>query len=100
MMDRLRQVKEAGIRGRAPKAEYEVLILPFAGGVIVTLKEAQDGHVAQGVGGGVEMVRDQKVLSFVANRAKVVYKTASEHPLGLTDVEEATSGAADAVDHI
>eukprot|EP00061_Rhincodon_typus_P010527 g34887.t1 len=46
------------------------------------------------------MVRDRKVLSFVANRAQVLYKVVSKPPLGLTDVEEATSGAADAVDHI
>eukprot|EP00061_Rhincodon_typus_P016072 g44091.t1 len=70
------------------------------GGVIVTLVEAQDGHVAQGVGGGVEMVRDWKVVLFVENRAQVLYKAGSEPPLGLTDVEETTSGAADAVDHV
>eukprot|EP00061_Rhincodon_typus_P002534 g17826.t1 len=68
------------------------------GGVVVTPEEAQDGHVVQGVGGQVEVVRDWKVLSFVANRA--LYRAVSEPPLGLTDVEEATSGAADAVDHI
>eukprot|EP00061_Rhincodon_typus_P000734 g12601.t1 len=46
------------------------------------------------------MVRDWKMLSFVANRAQVLDKADSEPPLGLTNVEEATSGAADAVDHI
>eukprot|EP00061_Rhincodon_typus_P016471 g44707.t1 len=70
------------------RAEYEVLLLQFARGVIVTLEEAQDGHVAQEVGGGVEMVRDWKVLSFVLSRAQVLYKAVSEPPLGLTDVEE------------
>eukprot|EP00061_Rhincodon_typus_P001034 g13528.t1 len=83
----------------APKTEYEVLLLKFLRGVIVTREEAQDGHVTQGVGGEVEMVRNQKVL-FVANRVQVLYKPVSEPPLGLTDVEEATSGAVDAVDHI
>eukprot|EP00061_Rhincodon_typus_P001947 g16215.t1 len=68
--------------------------------VIVTLEEARDGRVVQGVGGGVEMVHDWKVLSFVANRAQVLYKAVCEPSLGLTDVEEAASGAADAVDHI
>eukprot|EP00061_Rhincodon_typus_P011155 g35963.t1 len=93
-MDRLCLVKEA------PKAEYEVLLLQFVGGIIVTLEEAQDGHVAQGVGEGVEVVRDWKVLSFVANRPQLLYKVVSMSPLHLTDVEEATSGAADAIDHI
>eukprot|EP00061_Rhincodon_typus_P007800 g29846.t1 len=59
----------------------------------VTLEEAQDGHVAQGEGGGVEMVHDRTVLSFVTNRAQVLYKVVSKPLLGFTDVEEATSGA-------
>eukprot|EP00061_Rhincodon_typus_P006105 g26380.t1 len=46
------------------------------------------------------MVRDQKVLLFIANKAQMLYKAVSEPPFGLTNVEEATSGAADAVDHI
>eukprot|EP00061_Rhincodon_typus_P001957 g16255.t1 len=53
---------------------------------------------AQGVGGGVEVVYDWKVLSFVANRVQVLYKADSETLLGLTNAEEATSRAADAVD--
>eukprot|EP00061_Rhincodon_typus_P017072 g45605.t1 len=72
----------------------------IACGVIVTLEEAQDGHVIQGVGGGVEVVRNWKVLSFVVNRVQVLYKAISKPPLGLTNVEEATSGPADAIDHI
>eukprot|EP00061_Rhincodon_typus_P003112 g19308.t1 len=84
----------------APKAEYEVLLLQFPDGVIVTLGEAQDGHVTQRVGGGVEMVRDRKVLSFVTNRVQVLYKTVSKPPFGLIDVEEATSRATDEIDHI
>eukprot|EP00061_Rhincodon_typus_P014254 g41167.t1 len=76
------------------------MLLQFAGGVIVTLEDAQDGHVTQGVGGGVKMVHDRKVLSFVANGALMLYKTVSESRLGLTDIEEATSGAADTVDHV
>eukprot|EP00061_Rhincodon_typus_P002152 g16750.t1 len=77
-----------------------MLFLQFPGDVIVTLEEAQDGHVAQGMGGGVEVVRDWEVLSFVMTRAQVLYIAVSELLLGLTDVEEATSEAADAVDHI
>eukprot|EP00061_Rhincodon_typus_P000608 g12205.t1 len=80
--------------------EYEALLLQFVGAVIETLEAAQDGHVTQGVGGRVKMVRDWKVLSFVANRVQMLYKMVSEPPLGLTDVEEATSGAADTIDHI
>eukprot|EP00061_Rhincodon_typus_P001260 g14216.t1 len=66
------------------------------GGIILTLEEAQDGHVTQ----GVEMVRDQKVLSFVLYRVQVLYKAVSETPLDLTDVEETTLRATDAKDHI
>eukprot|EP00061_Rhincodon_typus_P011038 g35763.t1 len=40
------------------------------------------------------------MLSFVTYREQVLYKTVSEPLLGLPDVEEATSGAADTVDHI
>eukprot|EP00061_Rhincodon_typus_P002914 g18810.t1 len=78
----------------------EVLLLQFADGVIVTLEEAQDGHVTQGLGGGVQIVGNWKVVVFVAYRAQMLYKTVSEYMLGLTDVEEATSGAADTVNQI
>eukprot|EP00061_Rhincodon_typus_P004829 g23518.t1 len=70
------------------------------GGVIVILEEAQDGHVGQGVGGGVEVVRNWKVLSFVVNRVQVLCNAVSKPPLGLTDVAEATLEEADAIDHI
>eukprot|EP00061_Rhincodon_typus_P010152 g34222.t1 len=65
------------------EAEYEMLLLQFAGDVIVILEEAQDGHITQGVGG-----------------AQMLYKAVSKSPLGLTHVQEATSGAADAVDQV
>eukprot|EP00061_Rhincodon_typus_P001303 g14353.t1 len=68
--------------------------------IIVTLQEAEDGHVVQGVGGGVEMVRDWEVQTFVANRAEVFRKAVPEPPFGFPDVEEAKSGTADAVYHI
>eukprot|EP00061_Rhincodon_typus_P011536 g36614.t1 len=127
-MDRLCQVKEVQMRGRVghvmrpgvgeisklimptlrplgcrlPRRKYEVLFLKFLGGG--TLEEAQDGHVTQGLGLGlglgVEMVCNRKVLSFVTYREQVLYKAISEPPLGLPDVEEATSVAADAIDHI
>eukprot|EP00061_Rhincodon_typus_P006781 g27775.t1 len=57
-------------------------------GVIVTLEEGQDGHVTQGVGRGVKMIGDQKVLLFVANRVQALYKTVSKPLLGFTDVED------------
>eukprot|EP00061_Rhincodon_typus_P001918 g16129.t1 len=69
----------------------EVLLLQFPGGIVVTLEEDQDGHVVQGVGGGVEVVCEWKVLPFVANRVQVLYKAVSDPPVGLTDVDEATS---------
>eukprot|EP00061_Rhincodon_typus_P001870 g16006.t1 len=90
-MDRLCQVKEA------PEVEYEVLLLQFASGVIMALEEAQDGHFTQGVEGCVKMVDHQKVLLFVTYRAQMLYETVSESTLGLTNVEEATSGAADTI---
>eukprot|EP00061_Rhincodon_typus_P012648 g38518.t1 len=91
------KVEEFKTRGhifKAPEAEDEVLLLQFVGGVVVTLEEAQVGHVTQGVKEGVKMVGDWKVL-FVACRTHMLYKTVSESTLGLTNVEEATSGAAD-----
>eukprot|EP00061_Rhincodon_typus_P004045 g21620.t1 len=75
-------------------------LLQFAGGVIVALEEAQDGHVTRGVGGGVKMVGDRKVLSFVMYRVHMLYKVVSEPLLGLTNVEEATLGATDTVDQV
>eukprot|EP00061_Rhincodon_typus_P002995 g19031.t1 len=85
---------------KLPRRNYEVLLLHFVGDVIVTLEEAQDGHVNQGVGAGVKMVRDRKVLSFVVYRAQILYNVVSESPLGLTNVEEATLGPADTVDQV
>eukprot|EP00061_Rhincodon_typus_P018034 g47025.t1 len=82
--------KPGSIRGagkltfRVPEAEYEALLLQFADGVIVTLEETQNRHVAKRVGGGVKTVGDQKVLLFVANRAQMLYKMVSESTLGLT----------------
>eukprot|EP00061_Rhincodon_typus_P007087 g28402.t1 len=62
------------------RAEYEVLLLQFPGGIVVTQEEAQNGHVVQGVEGGVEggveVVRNWEVLSsttpgtFPCNRRK------------------------------
>eukprot|EP00061_Rhincodon_typus_P007956 g30142.t1 len=84
----------------APKAEYEVLLRQFACGVIVTLEEAQDGHVIKRVGGGVKMVSDRKVLSIIAYRAQMLHKIVPESVLGLIDAEETTSGATDTVDQV
>ncbi|XP_048399703.1 spondin-2-like [Stegostoma tigrinum] len=47
------------------------------------------------------MIRDQTmILSSVANRAQMLHKTVSKSAFGLTDVEEATSGAANAIDQV
>eukprot|EP00061_Rhincodon_typus_P000801 g12776.t1 len=78
--------------------EYEVLFLQFACGIIVTLEEAQDGYVTQGMGGGVKMVSNQKVLLIIVYGAQVLRKSVTEATCGLIDVEEATLGATDTVD--
>eukprot|EP00061_Rhincodon_typus_P002864 g18689.t1 len=70
------------------------------GGVTVTLEEAREAHVTQGVGGGFKMVGDRKVVSFVVHRAQMLYEMVSKSTLGLTNVEEATSGAADTVGQV
>eukprot|EP00061_Rhincodon_typus_P013866 g40501.t1 len=68
--------------------------------VIVTLEEAQDGHVAKGVGGGIEMVGNWNLLLIIMYRAQMLRKSVTESALGLTDVEETTSGATDTVDQV
>eukprot|EP00061_Rhincodon_typus_P013604 g40079.t1 len=76
-----------GHRAVGSQAEYEVLLLQFVGGVIV-LEEAQNGHVSQGVGGGVKMVRDRKVL-IIVHRAQIFRElvTESAHVTGDGDGE-------------
>eukprot|EP00061_Rhincodon_typus_P003747 g20876.t1 len=86
--------------GKVAYAEYEVLLLQFACGVIVSLEEARDRYVTPEVGGVVKIVGNWKVLSFVVYRAQMLYETISESKLGLTNVEEATSGAVDTVDQV
>eukprot|EP00061_Rhincodon_typus_P016662 g44992.t1 len=85
---------------QAPEAEYEAMVLQFAGGVIVTLEKAQEGHVTQGRGGGVKIVGDWKVLSFVAYRSQTFYETVIRFTLGLTNVEEATLGGTNTGDQV
>eukprot|EP00061_Rhincodon_typus_P013504 g39911.t1 len=62
-----------------------MLLLQFVSGIIVALEEAQDGDVTQGVGGGVKMVGDKKVLSFVVYRVQMLYKMVLKSTFGLTD---------------
>eukprot|EP00061_Rhincodon_typus_P003683 g20705.t1 len=88
------------IRPSDLEVEYEVLLLQFANGVIVPLEEAQYGHVIKGVGGGVKIVSNRKVLLIIAYRAQMLHKSVPESALGLTDVEEATSGGSDMVDQV
>eukprot|EP00061_Rhincodon_typus_P008113 g30445.t1 len=46
------------------------------------------------------MVGDRKVLLIIAYRAQMLGKTVTESALGLTDVEETTSGVTDTVDQL
>eukprot|EP00061_Rhincodon_typus_P009844 g33651.t1 len=71
-----------------------------ADSVIVTLEDAQDGHVIQGVGGGIKMVGNRKVLSFVVYRKQMLYEMGPKSTLGLTKVQEPTLGATDTVDQV
>eukprot|EP00061_Rhincodon_typus_P006982 g28192.t1 len=77
-----------------------MLFLQFTYGVVVTLEEAQDGHVTQGVRGAVKMVDKQKVLFIGVYRDQMLCKSVMESALVLTNVEETTSGAKDTVDQI
>eukprot|EP00061_Rhincodon_typus_P011354 g36302.t1 len=65
-----------------------MLFLQFVCGVIVTLEKAQDEYVTQGVGGGVKMVSNGKVLLIIAYRAQMLRELVTESVLDLTDVEE------------
>eukprot|EP00061_Rhincodon_typus_P007679 g29618.t1 len=53
-----------------------------------------------GMGVGVKMVGNRKVLSFVTYRVQMLYEMVPNSTLGLTDVEEATSGAMDTIDQV
>eukprot|EP00061_Rhincodon_typus_P007135 g28496.t1 len=57
----LKLVNSEAIGLQVPEAEYKVLFLQFTCGLRVTVDEAQFGHVARGVGRGVEMAGNQKV---------------------------------------
>eukprot|EP00061_Rhincodon_typus_P013806 g40405.t1 len=80
--------------------KYEVLFLQFTCCVIVTLEEAQDGHVTKGMGVGVTMVGNQMVVLIGECRAQMLRELVTEPALGLSNVEETTSGAMDTVDQI
>eukprot|EP00061_Rhincodon_typus_P005132 g24275.t1 len=69
----------------------------FLRGVIVAL---EDGRVIQGVGGGVKVVCDQKVLLIIAYRAQMIHESVTKCTLGHTNAEETTSGATDTVDQV
>eukprot|EP00061_Rhincodon_typus_P014570 g41658.t1 len=92
-------VRKSALMGSRRGVEYEVLLFQFPGRAIVTLEKAQNGHVTQGVGGGVEMVHDWKVLLFIMNRVQVPYKVFSEPQFGLANVEKTTSGEANTIDY-
>eukprot|EP00061_Rhincodon_typus_P012077 g37557.t1 len=86
-------IREAG------KLTFRVRTLQKWGRGMGAQKQIEGGGVGLGKG-GVERVRNRKVVVFVANRAWMLYKAVSKPPLGRPDVEEATSGATDAIDHI
>eukprot|EP00061_Rhincodon_typus_P016464 g44695.t1 len=75
-----------------------MLLLQFACGIIVTLEEAQDGHVIEGMGEGIKMVGNWKVLLILVYTAQTLCESVIESVLGLTDVDEAASGATDTAD--
>eukprot|EP00061_Rhincodon_typus_P017553 g46291.t1 len=64
------------------------------------MEEAQDGHATKGVGGGHKMVSNRKALLIIAYGAQVLCKSVTKSTFGLTDVQEATSGATDTVDQV
>eukprot|EP00061_Rhincodon_typus_P011328 g36257.t1 len=76
---------------RAHKAEYEVVFHQFVGGIVEALEECV---------GGVKMVSDGKVVLITAYRAQMLHKSVPKSAFGLTDVEEAISGATDTVDQV
>eukprot|EP00061_Rhincodon_typus_P017199 g45786.t1 len=86
------------IRLCAPKVEYKMLLLQFAGGDIVAVEEAQDGHVAKGVGGGIKMVGKWKVVLIEVYQLKMLRETVTESALGLPNIQETASGATDSID--
>eukprot|EP00061_Rhincodon_typus_P006172 g26524.t1 len=45
----------------APMVKYQVLFLQFTFGLMLTVQEARDGHVAGGAGGGIKMDGNRKV---------------------------------------
>eukprot|EP00061_Rhincodon_typus_P017614 g46385.t1 len=77
-----------------------MLLLQFVCGIIVVLEEAQNGHVIKGVGGGVKMVDNRKVLLIIAYTVQMLHQTVPESAPGLTEFKEATSGATDIVDQV
>eukprot|EP00061_Rhincodon_typus_P017139 g45702.t1 len=78
--------------------EYGVLFLRNACGIIVALEEAQDGHVAKGVGGGIEMAGNRKMLLITEYRVQMLHELVTKSAFGLNNVEEISSGATDTVD--
>eukprot|EP00061_Rhincodon_typus_P015416 g43074.t1 len=69
-------------------------------GSCVALDKAQDGRGIKGMRGEVELVSDRKVVLIIVYREQMLHKSGTESALGLTDVEEATSGATDTVDQV
>ena len=72
------------------------LALSFTG----TLQKAKDRHVGMGEGSCVKMASNRKVRILSAHRPKVLSKVIAQSTLGLSDMEETTLGAANAIHQI
>eukprot|EP00061_Rhincodon_typus_P011986 g37396.t1 len=84
-------VESSGLEGA--QAEDKVLFVKFVLRVAATLEEAEDRHVRGGLGRGVEMGSDWEVRLAFTGQEKMLSKTFTLSPFGLTDVEKTTSGA-------
>ena len=64
------------------------------------MEEAQDRKVGFGMGGEVEVLSHREIRLVNADRAEVFGETIAKPPLGLTDIDQLASRAADAVDEV
>ena len=74
-----------------------MLFLQFALSFTGTLQQAKDRHVGMGAGSCVKMASNRKVRVLIAHRPKVLSKAITQSTLGLSDIEETTLGAANAI---
>ena len=77
-----------------------MLFLQFALSFTGTLQQAKDRHVGMGAGLCFKMASNQKVRVLLAHRPKVLSKVITQSTLGLSNIEETTLGAANAIHQI